>query len=447
LNLDALDEAFEIGPEAPPKPNGHEPPAVTTFDAFGDGDVVVDEPAPPDGVCQTLLTTAAWWRDPTTIPKREFLFGRHYIRGAIGATIGGGGRGKTTLGTCEAISLAAGRDLLTGATLESGPLRVVVLNAEEDQDELDRRFAATCKRYGISQSDLGGRLFAISVRNRPLRIATLIKNVPTLNPDVIAQMTAFIKQNAIDVFMLDPFVSFHSVNENVNTDMDLVIKEGLGSIASATNSAGEIFHHPGKPKIGQVDTTVDDSRGASAIIWAVRSARVLNFMSPADAQEFGIGEDVRRRHIRIANGKANMGPSGEATWMRLEIENMPNGDTVACSTLWKPPDPFKGMTTRDVEVGRKVAQGGAHRADSQSPLWFGYALAEHLNINVRYGRTNKKEDLARIKAIIKKWLKNNVLDTEFREDEKRKKRQYIIPGTFHIPDPMGGYSDDEMQIQ
>jgi hypothetical protein len=98
-------------------------------------------------------------------------------------------------------------------------------------------------------------------------------------------------------------------------------------------------------------------------------------------------------------------------------------------------------------VGRKVAQGGAHRADSQSPLWFGYALAEHLNINVRYGHSNKKEDLARIKAIIKMWLKNNVLDTEFHEDEKRRKRQYIIPGSFHTPIAMGGYADDEIQIQ
>ena len=116
---------------------------------------------------------------------------------------------------------------------------------------------------------------------------------------------------------------------------------------------------------------------------------------------------------------------------------MPNGDTVACSTLWKPPDPFKGMTARDVEVGRKVAQGGAYRADSQSPLWVGYALAEHLNINVRYGHDNKKEDLARIKAIIKMWTKNNVLDTEVREDEMRRKRRHIIPGSFQPHDPDG----------
>src|SRR5262249_39067536 len=37
-----------------------------------------------------------WWRDPATIPPREFLYGRHLVRKDISATIGAGGRAKTT---------------------------------------------------------------------------------------------------------------------------------------------------------------------------------------------------------------------------------------------------------------------------------------------------------------------------------------------------------------
>ena len=383
-----------------------------------------------------------WWRDPETIPERKFLFRRHYIRGEIGATIGAGGRGKTTLGTCETISMAVGRDLMTGESLPDGPLRVWVLNAEEDQDELDRRFAAACQHYKIKQADLGGRLFVESIRAHPWRIATMVQNVPTINEDIIARMKDFITGNWIDVFTVDPLISFHAVAESTNTDMDLVIKEGLGAVASATNSAGEIFHHPGKPKPGQ-ETTVDDGRGASAIIWAVRSARVLNFMTPEEAKKIGISEEVRRRHVRITNGKANMGPIGKTDWMKIEVETLPNGDEVACSTLWKPPDPFQGITPKDVQVAREVAQGGAHRADSQSPQWFGYAIAKRLNINVRCGVDNAPEDLARLKTIIKTWLKNDVLAVDIREDEKRKKRKYIIPGPI---EPLGenGNADDEI---
>jgi RecA-family ATPase len=222
------------------------------------------------------------------------------------------------------------------------------LNAEEDPDELDRRVAAICQRYGISQNDLGGRLFVKSVRDRPLRLATFVNGVATLNRPALDRLEKMIEQRQIDVFMLDPWVSFHAVNESSNMDMDLVVKQGLGTIASKTNSAGEIFHHPGKPKPGQAETTVEDARGASAILWAVRSARVFNFMTPDEAAKLGVTEDFRRLHVRIANGKANMGPLGKAEWIKIEVENLPNGDEVACASRWSPPNPFDGVSTDGV---------------------------------------------------------------------------------------------------
>jgi hypothetical protein len=173
--------------------------------------------------------------------------------------------------------------------------------------------------------------------------------------------------------MLDPFISFHAVNENLNPDMDLVIKQGLGTIAGKTNSAGEIFHHPGKPKPGQAESTVEDARGASAIIWAVRSARVFNFMTPDEASKLGITEDDRRRHIRITNGKANMGPLGNATWIKIEVENLPNGDEVAVSSRWAPPNPFDGVSTTEWQLEHNWQQLencgpiAAHRSGSASP--------------------------------------------------------------------------------
>ena len=107
----------------------------------------------------SVLDVQPWWRDPTTIPPREFLYSRHYIRRNIGASIGAGGRLKTSHSLFEAVEMTAGRNLATGEALPNGPLRVGCLNAEEEQDELDRRTAAICQRYNVSQADLGGRLF------------------------------------------------------------------------------------------------------------------------------------------------------------------------------------------------------------------------------------------------------------------------------------------------
>ncbi|KWV60188.1 hypothetical protein AS156_30070 [Bradyrhizobium macuxiense] len=384
-----------------------------------------------------------WWRDPATIPKRQSLYEGHYIRGTIGATIGAGGRAKTTRAVYEAVSMAVGFDLATKQALPAGKLRVWFCNGEEDQDELDRRLAATCQHYQIAQADLGGRLYVQSVRNSPLRIAKLILGMPVIDHGVVKYMENFIRQNSIDVFMVDPLISFHSVGESFNEHMDMVIKEGFGSIAGRTNSAGELFHHPGKPKPGQSETTVEDMRGASSVLWAVRSARVLNFMTPDEAAKLGISGDERRLHIRISNGKANMGPLGKATWMRLVVEDLLNGDLVACASPWAPPDPFKYVTTADMELARTLARTGAYRADRRSPNWFGYALAKQLGLKVTHDGDTDAKDLVSLQAIIKKWLENKVLEVEQRKDEDRKDRSFIIPGRFKRPDPSAGPASDD----
>src|SRR5262249_24028273 len=145
------------------------------------------------------------------------------------------------------------------------------------------------------------------------------------------------------------------------------------------------------------------------IIWAVRSARVLNFMTPEEAKQLGTAEDERRLHVRVSNGKANMGPLGKATWFKLQVENLPNGAEIACASPWKPPDPFQGVTAADMHKCRTLAQSGAYRLDSRSADWIGYAIAPVLKSKITHGADNNRKDLARIKQIVKTWIKNGVL--------------------------------------
>lgn len=390
------------------------------------------------------LRPTPWREPPSNIPPRQFLdLDRHYSRGEVGATIAAGGRGKTTRACYEAISFAVGRDLATGQALPCGPLRVWYLNGEERQDELDRRLAATCQHYGISHADIDGRLFIDSVRAKPLRMATMAKGgVAELNRPLITALGNVMENEDIDVLLVDPLVSFHSISENDNMAMDLVVKEGFGAIAERTNSACELFHHPGKPKAGAPETVVEDARGASALIWAARSARVFNFMTTAEAADLGISEDDRRTYVRIANGKANMGAQGKAKWMRLVLENLPNGDVVACGSSWTPPNPFDGVSAADVAAAQRLTQTAAYRADSRSPQWFGYAIAKHLGLPVFHEADNDKKDMAKVKAIIKTWLKNKVLDTEEGDGRGRHKVQYIVAGP-NKPAGLNGHQHDD----
>src|SRR5262249_38198412 len=159
--------------------------------------------------------------------------------------------------------------------------------------------------------------------------------------------------------------------------------------------------------------------------WAVRSARVFNFMTPGEAAKLGISEDDRRRHVRIANGKANLGPIGKAEWIKIEVENLPNGDDAAVPSRWTPPSAFDGITTDALATGERLAAPGEYRADSRSPWWYGYALADALNIPIAYGADNDPKHLARVNSIIKTWIKNKVLKIEIRMDTKSNERKFI----------------------
>jgi hypothetical protein len=383
------------------------------------------------GFEKSWLPTESWWREPAAIPKREWLYvGKHYMRGDIGATIAPGGLAKTTRGVQEAVDMAANYGL-----------RVLLLNGEEDQDELDRRVAATCAYYGKTRDDLDGRLFAVSCRAKPPRFAiTGERGVTQLNQSALDELESFIMANKIDVFMIDPLISFHRVAENLNEPMDLLLKEGLGGVASRTQSAGEVFHHVGKPKPGAHETTVDDARGASAIIAAVRSARVLNRMTSKEATALGLvmSDDMRRRHIRIGNGKANKAPSGKAVWMRIEVQTLPSGDEIAVTKDWAPVS--VGLDPAIVAAARQLAHAGTYRADKRSPAWFGYALAPLIGLAVVPGVSKADDPESRqLDATVRALFKMRAIVIEERKDEHREIRQYVAAG----PSPDEGVTDPE----
>jgi AAA domain len=84
-----------------------------------------DEPPPQGEPVQAppRVTAAPYvWREPRTIPPRQWLHAGHYIRGFVSATVAPGGLGKTSLQLVEAIGMAAGRDLLDGEARQ--PLNV-----------------------------------------------------------------------------------------------------------------------------------------------------------------------------------------------------------------------------------------------------------------------------------------------------------------------------------
>ena len=137
-----------------------------------------------------------------------------------------------------------------------------------------------------------------------------------------------IKNNGIDVFIADPFVSCHRVLENDNGAIDMVAKK-FAEIADETNSAIELEHHIRKTNGNEA--TVDDGRGASSLVGAARSIEVFNKMTKAEASKLGL--DHHWRYFCVDDGKGNMSPPHDRTWFRFMSVDLGSGALVQTQNL------------------------------------------------------------------------------------------------------------------
>jgi RecA-family ATPase len=361
------------------------------------------------------------WRDPATIPPRSWLYGRHYIRQFVSATVAVGGLAKTSLILVEAIAMALKQALLGLAPTER--TNVWIWNGEEPRDELDRRIAGICQHYQIEGRELGGSLFINSGRVDPIKMANVMRGTLTLDDALYDDLIATITANQIGCAIFDPFISTHSVPESDNTNIDLVVKR-FGHIADETNASVELVHHVRKPATGQSEVTVEDARGATALVYAARSVRVLNRMSAKQAAELKIEEP--RFYFRADTGKANLAPPEAATWHQLINVDLPNGDAVAVVTAWKYPALLERIKPDHMRRVRQMAAEGAYRKDARSDEWIGHAVAEAVGLN-----PENKADRAIINAALKAWFANGVLAIKRRKDEHRKERPYVVPGDWN----------------
>jgi len=355
--------------------------------------------------------------EPSAIPRRDWLYGRHLIRKFVSVTVAPGGVGKSSLVIAEALAMVSGKPLLG---IETKPLRVWYWNLEDPYDELQRRVQAAIQHYGLTQEDIGGRLFVNSGRESPLRIAALDKqgSARILRP-VVDAFSAEMAALAIDVASIDPFVSSHQIPENDNNGMDMVTKE-WGSVADRANAAIGLIHHT--RKMGGEETTADSARGGKAIVDAAREARVLNRMTKEDAAKAGI--DNHRLYFRTYSDKANMAPPADhSDWFKLESVALGNGDEVGVVVPWSWPDPFETITQQDVLRVQAAVAEREYRESVQSKDWVGYLIADVTGLDPSEAAEKQK-----IKSIVREWLEKGWLKVTKIRDEKGKDRPVVVAG-------------------
>lgn len=383
-----------------------------------------------------IRATPFGWPDVSALPRREWVYGQHLIRGFVSLTVAPGATGKSSLLIADALAMASGRDLL-GTGVHGEPKRVWAWNLEDPSDELARRIHATAQHYGVGPSAIGDRLFVDSGRDQALCIAKQLQFGAEVLEPVVEALAQELLRRRIDVLIVDPFVSSHQVSENDNGAIDLVAK-AWGRLADQACCAIELVHHLRKSPEG-VEATAESARGAVALVAAARSVRVLNRMTRDEAESAGL--PTHRGFFRVGYDKENLAPASEkADWFRIAGVDLPNGpvfdgaslpgDSVGVVAPWSWPDPFDGLTDATlIAVQRAVADKG-YRANPQAKEWVGNAVGEVLGLDPA-----DKGNRRRIVAMIKTWISNGALAEVSVPDGKGRIRPVIEVGKWATTSP------------
>lgn len=380
-----------------PPPQQEPPPKAT-----------VDTP-PPDAFEFHTPSDATF----VNIPPRPFIYRRHYMRGMVSVTAAAGGSGKSSIVLVEMISIAMGVDLLADrAELATGPQNVWYHNGEDPEDEIRRRIAAICKHYSIEPAELANRLYWTVGRDCPLIVARELPAGVIAEPKTVVEVIACMKAKTIAVLAVDPFISTHRVSENSNDSMEVVMSQ-YREISEKAQAAIEAVHH--FRKSNGTEASVDDIRGASAMIGAARSARILCAMSKEEAQKAGVDQAERRRYIWEGQAKANMYvASDRRTWremVSIDLENAADpyeSDKVGVATHWEFPNSIGTLTDElfATAIGsiRACKDPLRRRVSMLSNGWVGKLICEALDVDAASPTVR-----AQVGGQIKSWIDRGLL--------------------------------------
>lgn len=381
--------------------------------------------ASPAKPMSPIKATRFIWRDPQSIPPRRFLYARHFARGFVSVTAAPGGLGKSSLELAEAIAIGTGRGLLNVVPWERAP--VWYLGLEDPIDEYERRVAAVALYYDIPGDEIEAALFLDSGRDQNFVVAVEERTGAKIVEPIVEAIIENVRRHEIGLIIVDPFVASHAVSENDNAKLEKVTR-AWARIANETNCAIELVHHFRKNSGGGGEPTVDDVRGASAIVGAARSVRILAGMSQEEADQASVND--RFRYFSVSFGKANLFPRSETLdWYHLDSVPLGNGggrpdDEIGVVTPWRWPNALDGLHVSDLQKVQDVVASGEWAENVQSRDWVGHAVAQALSLN-----PDLKADKSRIRSLLRVWIANGALKIDRQHDLlKRRDRPVVVVG-------------------
>lgn len=251
----------------------------------------------------------------STLQPRPWVYHRMLLRRETTVLIAPGGAGKSQFILTLACHMALGLDFFGYKNVAGRPMRSVIYNAEDSEEEMAMRVYATCTQYEFDVERVRPMLSLVSGKG-----GTALRLVKggRIHDEHVAQLLKAAQQPDVGMIGLDPLVKLHDVNENDNQAMSYVM-DTIELVGAMSNTAVLLAHHTSKPGMGGSSGyagNADASRGAAAIKDSARVAFTLMGPDDRDCETYGITPKERRSYLRLDDAKMNRGlMDSEPTWI------------------------------------------------------------------------------------------------------------------------------------
>lgn len=249
------------------------------------------------------------------IPERNWLWPDWILKRKVSALYGDGGVGKTTLIMQLAVAVALGLNFL-GEEVAQGP--VFMLLAENEQEDTHRSLDAVTRHYGVSLSDLRGRMLIASRAAEDNALAHFLPEGIS-STEVYEKILEEVRGLKPALIVLDPLSEIFTGNENVRTDAYAFVNKICRRLAQEVDAAVVILAHPSASGM----TTGEGTSGTTGWSGALRARFYMSH-----AGERGDRALVDRRVLtRMKINDAQSGAAIELTYRDgVYVTDARNGD-------------------------------------------------------------------------------------------------------------------------
>jgi hypothetical protein len=367
-----------------------------------------------------------WWEritkvpfdlDIDKLPPRPVIYGNGVLQlGEITLVSGASGKGKSAYTLSLAVDIACGVDHLGQGAFRAR--KVMMYNAEDSLIEMLRRIGAYMflqKFTPEMRRMVSDNLSLLSGKDGRIKLASSDGRDVKIEHGAFATMKKLLIAEQVQVLVLDPLVATHDINENDNTGMGALVSE-IGILTFDTQVATVLVHHDKKGLQTRAtgEASMDDARGAGAIVSSVRMVLNVGEIKKSDAGNFEIESTEVWKFMAVSQGaKANYSardPNLKIYRQNSVIAENGTEEFKATSTVGLTLHNFKPKAAglSDSEMGAVFAEIDKIRMPvgtaPQHPRYLGKLIAEACDLDWGVKKTRETA-----KATISDWLKRKLI--------------------------------------